>query len=67
MIAAGHAGRPNLGLTLGAGTQILAEEFIAACAGQTQFAGRLRSGEFPAAMAGQEVTDEGSGQAFDQL
>jgi hypothetical protein len=67
MIAAGNAGGPDLGQTLGAGAQVLAVEFVEACPGQTQFAGGLDGGEFVGAMASQEMTDDGSRQTFDQL
>jgi hypothetical protein len=67
MIAAGKSGRPNLGLTFGASAEVLAVKFVEARPGQAQFPGRLTSGKRVVPMAGQEVTDDGGRQAFDQL
>lgn len=67
MIAAGKSGRPNLGLTLGAGAEVLAVEFVEARSGQAQLPGRVAGRKFFVAMAGQEMTDDGGRQAFDQL
>lgn len=67
MVAAGAAGRPGIGVALGAGAQIVGVEFVEAGAGQAQFGGGSARGEVPGAMVGQEVTDEGSRQALDQL
>jgi len=67
MIAAGKAGRPNLGLTFGASAEVLAVKFVEARPGQAQFTGRFMSGKRGVSMAGQEVTDDGGRQAFDQL
>jgi hypothetical protein len=67
MVAAGAAGCPGLGVPLSAGTQIVGVEFVEAGAGQAQFGGGGTRGEVPGAMVGQEVTDEGSRQALDQL
>lgn len=67
VISTGYAGRPNLGVAPGAGTQILTVEFIKARAGQAQFASGLAGGEFTGAMAGQQMADDRSGQTFDEL
>jgi hypothetical protein len=67
MIAPGKSGRPSLGLALGTRPQVFGVEFVKAGVRQSQFARGFRRGEFLAAMAGEEVTDEGSGAAFDQL
>jgi hypothetical protein len=67
VIAAGNTGRPNLDLTLGAGAEVLAVEFVEARPGQSQFPSRFPGREITGSMAGQEMTDEGSGQTFDQL
>ena len=67
MIAAGNAGRPNRGPTFGAGAEVLAVEFVEARSGQSQFTGRFRSGKFVVSMADQNVTNEGCGQAVNQL
>ena len=66
-VAAGKPGGPSLGLTLGTGAQIAAIEFVEAGAGEAQFAGRFAGREFISAMTGQEVADEWSGEAMDQL
>ena len=65
VIAAGNPGRPNLGLTLGAGAEVLAVEFVAAGPGQAQFVRRFLGRELTLSMAGQQMTDQGSGQTFD--
>ena len=67
MVAAGATGRPGIGVALGAGAKIVGVEFVEAGAGQAQFGGRSTRGEWSGAMVGQEVTDEGSRQALDQL
>ena len=67
MVAAGAAGRPGLDVALGAGAQIVGVEFVEAGAGQAQFGGGGARGEWPGAMVGQEVADEGSRKALDQL
>jgi len=67
MIAARNTGGPHLGQTLCAGPEVLTVEFIEAGTGQAQFAGGFGGGQFLRAVPGQQVTDEGSGQAFDQL
>jgi hypothetical protein len=67
MVAAGAAGRPGIGVALGAGAKIVGVEFVEAGAGQAQFGSGGARGEWPGAMVGQEVTDEGSRKALDQL
>jgi len=65
MVAAGETGRPRFRLTLSAGAQILAVEFVEAGPAEFQF---LRGGPGAAlllAMAGQKVTNEGGRQTFD--
>jgi hypothetical protein len=52
---------------LGAGAQVVAVKFVEAGAGEPQFPSGGGGGKFLAAMAGEEVTDDGGGQAFDQL
>ena len=61
MIAAGEARRPELGLALGAGAQVVAIKLVKTGAGQTQFVGGIGGREFLSAMASQEVTDKRSG------
>ena len=65
MISARYTRRPSLGLPVGAGTKIVAVEFIEARSGQAQFVSGLAGGEFTEAMAGQQVADDRSGQSFD--
>ena len=67
MITARQTGRPGLDVALSAGEQVVGKEFIKACVRQSQFAGGGLSGELAGAMAGQEMTNERSGQTFDQL
>jgi hypothetical protein len=67
MIAARQTGRPDWDMALSAGEQVVGKEFIKACVRQSQFAGGGLSGELAGAMAGQEMTNERSGQTFDQL
>jgi hypothetical protein len=67
MISAGETGRPDRGLALSASPQVLAVEIIKPGPGKTQFLGRLERGELLLSIAGQEVTDERSGQTFNQL
>ena len=67
MIAAGKAGRPNLGLTLGAGAEVLAVKFVEAAGLMPSSSGGCAAESCAGAMAGQEVTDERGRQAFDQL
>ena len=67
VIAAGNAGCPKGGLPLGTGAEILAVELVEAGAGKPQFLSGGSGGEFLAAMAGQEMPDDGGGQTFDQL
>jgi hypothetical protein len=67
MITARQTGRPGLDVALSAGEQVVGKEFIKACVRQSQFAGGGLSGELAGALAGQEMTNERSGQTFDQL
>ena len=60
MIAAGTARRPDLGLALGTGAQVVAVKLVEVGTGQAQFPGRFGGREFVASMLGQEVTEEGS-------
>jgi hypothetical protein len=64
-VAARAAGRPEVGVAPGAGAQIVTVEFVEAGAGQAQFCGGGACGEPAGAMVGQEMTDEGSGEALD--
>ncbi len=66
MIAAGNTGRPSLSLALGAGAKVLTVKFVEG-AGQSQFSGRFTSGKPVVSVAGEQVTNDGSGQTFDQL
>ena len=54
-------------MTFGTGPEVWAVEFVETGARQVQFAGGLVGGEFLAAVSGQEMADERSGQALDQL
>ena len=65
VITTGNTGRPNLGLPLGAGAEILAVEFVEAGPGQAQFPSRFPGREFTDSVAGQQMADQGSGQTFD--
>jgi hypothetical protein len=67
VIAAGNTGGPNLDLTLGAGAEVLAVEFVEAGPGQSQFASRCPGREITGSMAGQKMTNQWSGQTFDEL
>lgn len=67
VITAGNPGRPNFGLPLGAGAEVLAVEFVEARSGQSQFPRRFPGRERTGAMAGQKMTDQGRGQTFDEL
>lgn len=66
MVAAGKAGRPSSGVVLDTGLKVIGVEFVEASASQSQFLGGLASGELPAAIVGQEVTNQRGGQAFDE-
>ena len=52
---------------LSASFEIVAIELVKAGVGQIQFASGLGGGKLSLPMRGQKVTDEGSGQTFDQL
>lgn len=53
--------------TVGACREIVGVEFVKTRVAQLQFLGCLPCGKLLAAMGGQEMTDERSWQAFDQL
>jgi hypothetical protein len=67
MIAAGEAGRPGVGLAVGAGLEIFGVEFVEAGTGQAQLSGRGASADLAGAITGEEMTDERRGQTFEQL
>lgn len=67
VIAAGESGRPGAGLSSSAGAEVIRVEFVESGTRQPEFAGGGACGEFAAAMSGEDVTDEGGGEAFDQL
>jgi hypothetical protein len=64
VIAAGTAGRSGVGLTVGAGVEVVAVEFIEAGTPQAQFGGGGARRQSLGAMLGQEVTNEGSRKAL---
>ena len=64
VIAAGTAGRPSVGLTVGAGVEVVAIEYVETGTPQAQFgSGRARC-QLLGAMLGQEVTNERSRKAM---
>ncbi len=65
VIAAGTAGGPSVGLTVGAGVEVVAVEFVEAGMPQAQFGGGGARGQLLGAMLSQEVTNEGSRKAMD--
>jgi hypothetical protein len=67
MIAAGEAGRPGVGLAVGAGMEILGVEFVEAGTGQAQVSGCGASADLAGAITVEEMTDERRGQTFEQL
>jgi hypothetical protein len=67
MIAAGASGRPRVRLTLGTGRQIVGVDLVEPGERQSRFLGGGLRGEFLLAMAGEDVTNEGSGETMDQL
>ena len=67
MVATGEAGGPGLGVSLGAGTEILAVELVEAGQGKPQFTGGGRGVELALAMIVQDMTNEWGGQTFYQL
>ena len=67
MVAAGVSGRPGADVTLGASLEVVTVEFVEAGARQPQFAGGVSGGKLPGAVAVQQVADEGSREAFDEL
>jgi hypothetical protein len=67
MIAARESGRPDLRVAGSAGAEILGVEFIEAGTSQPQFAGGSAGADLASAITVEEMTDEWSGQSFDQL
>ena len=67
MIAAGDAGRPTLGVALGAGTQISGAQLVETAGAEVQLGGDLLRGELAGAGQGQEVTDQGRGNTVSEL
>ena len=67
MITAGRAGRPSVSLALGTRLEVGAVKLVAACAAQTQFVGGGGGVDDPGPVLGQEMTDERSGQAMNEL
>jgi hypothetical protein len=67
MVAAGAAGRPGVGMALGAGLEVVAVKFVEAGARQPQFTGGVWGGESAGAVAVEQVADEGSREAFAEL
>ncbi len=66
-IAAREAGRPGVGLAVGAGVEIIGVEFVEAGTGQAQLSGRSAGADLAGAITLEEMTDERSGVTFDQL
>jgi hypothetical protein len=67
MIATGETGRPDRCLALSTSPEILAVESVEAWTRQAEFMGCFDGGKFTAAMAGQEMADEGRWKSFDEL
>ena len=67
MIAPGTTRSPGVGVASGASAQVIGVEFVEAGTGQPQFTGGGAGAEMAGAVAVEEMTDEGSGQTFDQL
>jgi hypothetical protein len=67
VIAPGTTRSPGIGVAGGAGAQVIGVEFVEAGTGQSQFEGGGASAEVAGAMTVEEMTDEWSGQTFDQL
>ena len=64
VIAAGTTGRPRVGLTVGAGVEVVVIEFVEAGTPQAQFGGGRARCQLLGAMLGQEVTNERSRKAM---
>jgi len=67
MVAAGKTGQPSLDTAFGASAEILAVELVEAGQGKPQFECGGWGVEPAKTMIGQNMTNEGSGQTFDQL
>ena len=67
MIAAGTAGRPSVSLAVGTGVEVVAVELVEVSSPQAQFGGGRACRQSLGAMLGQEVTNEGSRKAMNQL
>ena len=67
MIAARKAGRPGVGLAVGAGVEIFGVEFVEAGTGQAQLSGGGAGANLAGAIAVEEMTDERNGVPMDQL
>ena len=67
VIAAGTTRRPGIGLTVGAGVEVVAVEFVEVSTPQAQFGGGRACCQSLGAMLGQEVTNERSRKAMNQL
>jgi len=67
MVTAGATGGPGVGLALGASAQGGAVEFVEAGRLQAQFGGGGAGVEMLGAMFGQQVANEGGGQAVAEL
>jgi hypothetical protein len=67
MISAGEAGRPGVGLALGARAEVVGVKFVEAGMSQSQFVGGTDGAEVSGAEAVEDVTDEWRGQTFAEL
>jgi hypothetical protein len=67
MISAGDAGRPGVGLALGAGPEVIGVKFVEAGMRQSQFGGGADGAEVSSAEAVEDVTDEWRRQTFAEL
>jgi hypothetical protein len=67
MVAAGEAGRPGVGLAVGAGVEIIGVEFVEAGTGEAQLSGGRTGADLAGAITVKEMADERSGVTMDQL
>ena len=67
VIATGTPRSPGVGVAVGAGAQVVGVEFVEAGTRQSQFAGGGASADLAGAITVKEMTDERSGETFDQL
>jgi hypothetical protein len=67
VIATGAAWGPGLRVAGHAGAQVIGVKFVEAGARQSQFVGSGAGAELAGAVTVEQMPDEGSGQAFDQL